>query len=122
MSVIQAFRSTLTTMLSVFSTSIDEDKDILRQYDSNKDKKRTETTEDSSNFGPLFYHAVRLRLREKILIQSAIDYLDHYQLSIHAGQVEFQLEMKLKQREEEDLAEKKRIEFMEKVHLQAARK
>ena len=129
MSVVQAFRSTLTTMLSVFSTSIDEDKDILRQYDSNyqddkdkKQKKRTKTTEGSSNFGPLFYHAVRLRLREKILIQSAIDYLDHYQVSIHAGQVEFQLEMKLKQREEEDLAEKKRIEFMEEVHLQAARK
>lgn len=123
-SVIQAFRSTLTRMLSAFSTSIDEDKSIVKEYE-NKPKHKVKRGKDRkstrSNYGPLFYHAVRLRLREKILIKSAIDYLDDYQALIYSGDVEFQLETKLKQREEEDLAEQKRIKFMEDVQLQAAR-
>lgn len=127
-SVIQAFRSTLTRMLSSFSTSIEEDKDILKvcendvKLETKKEKKETKQKGEKKKAGLLYCHAVRLRLREKSLIKSAVDYLDDYETHIQTGKVEFQLEMKLKQREQEDLAEKARIEFIQRVNDRAATK
>jgi hypothetical protein len=110
LSVISAFRSSLNTMLKAFSTSQDEDREILREFDS----------ATKSSLGPIYASAVRLRLREKALMLSAIEFLDSYEESVHSGAVEFQLEMKIKEREVEDLREKERQKFAEEVKLKAA--
>lgn len=110
LSVISAFRSSLYTMLKAFSTSQEEDREILREYDSGI----------SSGLGPIHASAVRLRLREKALMISAIEFLDSYEESVKTGAVEFQLEMKIKEREVEDLREKERQKFAEEVKMKAA--
>ena len=109
--VVQAFRNTLYTMLKAFPTTLEEDRETLK---GNKNKGENPT------HGPLFFSAIRLRLREKALITNALSFLDEYEESVKSGAVEFQIELKRKEREIEDIAEAERIKFAEEIQRLAA--
>lgn len=59
--------------------------------------------------------AVQLRLREKYLLRDALSGLDVYEKEVEEGKVEYQLEQKMKERQEQDAREKVRRELIAEI-------
>ena len=108
LSMIKTFRNSLTNMLNAYTTSLEDDRLILR------DK------EVLTKNGYVFISAVRLRSREKSLLKSVLGFLDEYEIAVMTGAVEFQIELKVKEREEADRMENDRLEFLTEVQKKAA--
>ena len=105
LNVIETFRVTLQNLLSAYSTTYEEDEFILKEKEN--------IVEDG--YGPVYLGAIRLRMREKQLLISTIQFLDdHYNQTI-SGNVPFQIEMKRQERIEADRRSAVRAQFVQDV-------
>jgi hypothetical protein len=109
MAVVSAFRSTINNLLHAYPSTIEEDKELLRNHHA-----------DVAHLSNTMVGAISVRLREKEVLASTLEFLDEYEDSVRAGDVEFQLEMKQMEREEADKKEEERKAFAKTVQEQAA--
>jgi hypothetical protein len=109
--VITALRSSLISMLGSYPTTKDEDHEIL--LDARAGIK-------FADYGPVTLGAISLRLREKELLHSALEWLDRHQEKVSAGNMTFQLEQKALERAEADKRAEAHRLFIEEVQRQAA--
>jgi hypothetical protein len=103
MNVIAAFRSSVGGLMTSYPTTLDEDRAAAR-----------------SEQGPVMREAVRLRVREKEMLLSALDFLDEHENAVLNGSVPFQLQLKMKEREESDRREAAHQAFIAEVRARAA--
>lgn len=102
--VVQAFRETLLNILAAYPTTIEDDLKFLQEQPINDE-----------NVGVIMYQAVRLRLREKELIQNTLAYLKEHEFNVRNGTIPFQLDLKRLERDEADRQERAHKEFIEEV-------
>ena len=112
--VIEGFRQTLRNMLSAYPSTIEEDQQIIQE--------KMNDHSASSETGAIMIGAVKLRLREKELIQNTIEYLNEYEIDINNGNSTaiFQLKLKQLEREEADRREEAHRKFVEEVQNRAS--
>lgn len=104
MNVVSAFRSSVGGLIASYPTSLEEDRASLH--------------EDIS-LGPIMREAVRLKIREKELLHSALDFLDEHEQAVVNGSVPFQLALKMKEREASDRREEAHKAFVAEVRARA---
>lgn len=109
-SVIQALRSSVIGMLSSFPHTIEQDRELLRDNEAGV----------GEGLGVVTVGAIQLRMREKELMLSALQFLADLEQKMTNGTVVFQLEMKTRERAEADVKEAERKLFMEEVKRRAA--
>lgn len=97
-------------MLQNYPSTIDEDRELLRNH-------HNEVGEPLSN---TMLGAISIRLREKELLDSTLDYLRDYEVIVRNNSIDFQLEMKQREREQADIKEAARQEFMREIRERAA--
>eukprot|EP01041_Mallomonas_annulata_P007399 gene7399-15106_t len=119
--VIAAFRSTVSQMLAAYPHTIELDRcGGVAFGDGHCDVELgTETdTMPESQLGPVMQAAIRLRLREKVLLSDVLSYLNDHEESTKNGTVKFQLDIKKAEREVADrrlIEHKKFIEEVERL-------
>lgn len=106
--VVTALRSSVQGLLASYPTTYEEDQRILRELDAGV-----------STLGPIMAAAVKLRAREKDILNSALTSLDIHEAAVRNGTVLFQLEMKAQERVEEDIRAAEHKVFMEQVRARA---
>lgn len=135
----KAFRNSLHRLLDSYSTTSTEDENILSQYDvtqgestrkNKEDNKGNKGNKDSDGnkgseegvgvLGPILTSVIRLRLREKNILLSALTFLDTHEKAIHNGTVPFQLELKAKERIDANKREEERIAFIQEIQKRVA--
>lgn len=148
--VIQALRGSIQSLLAAYPTTIQEDQQLIQLYEQeleaattmsqldvdvdevevdkmNEDdtpprQSDTSTSTSTSGLGPVTYHAVRLRVREKLILQNALQMLDDHEGHVRAGNVTFQLELKQQERAEADLRAEAHRKFNEEVRRLASQR
>ena len=108
--VIDTFRNTLNNLLVSYSTTYEEDVAILKE----KEKVVVD------GYGPVFLGAIRLRMREKQLLISTLDFLNDHENKTLSGDITFQLELKIKERVEADIRTALRAQFVKDVKKRLA--
>jgi hypothetical protein len=108
MSVITALRSSVHGLLASYPTTMEEDQRLLRDIDAGV-----------SSLGPITAAAVKLRVREKDILHSALAVLDDHEAAVNNGTVPFQLAMKAQERIEEDIRAEAHKKFMAEVQARA---
>jgi hypothetical protein len=76
--------------------------------------------EVDSNIGEVMRGAFRLRIREKELLESTLDFLGEHEEACRNGLVAFQLDDKAKERIDSDMREAARLEFQKQIRDAAA--
>lgn len=109
LAVVSAFRGTITNLLHSYPSTIAEDQELLRNHHS-----------EVIHLSNTMVGAISVRLREKEVLAETLLFLDQYEPMVRGGDVEFQLEMKQKEREEADKKEIERKAFAKTVQEQAA--
>jgi hypothetical protein len=105
LAVIDAFRKSISGLLSNYASTVEEDREILA----------SQKYEKSS----ISYNAVLYRLREKELLVATNDYFDQYEIAVKNGSVYFQLEEKARERAIADIREIEHNRFMEEIRERA---
>lgn len=113
LNVIEAFRSTLYNLLSSYPTSPEEDRAVLRE---------AEQCEKDCEHGPIYLGAIRLRLREKELLQATLDFLDDHENKTVNNEIPFQLDIKRQEREIADRIAAEHAAFVAEIKRLAAEK
>lgn len=106
MSVIKALGDSIQSLLAVFPSTLQEDRELLLRRD----------------FGSVVEGAVVLRMREKQLLYSALQFLQDHEEAMRNGTVVFQLEEKARQRVIADLRLEEHRKFMAEVQERARRR
>lgn len=112
--VVAALRSSINSMLAAYPTTVEEDTEILLDHRAGIKNHKTE------NLGPVTVAAIGLRLREKELLVSALDFLEDHQAKVNSENITFQLEEKVLERIEADKRAEAHRLFIEEVQRQAA--
>ena len=110
--VIEAFENSLSSLLSAYPTTYEEDRAILREKED----------VNSDGYGPVYLGAIRLRLREKELLLATLSFLENHKNKTLHGDVPFQIEIKRKEREEADKRNAERQEFIDAIEKRTAEK
>lgn len=114
--VVRAFENSLHSLLGAYPHTADEDRKILRKRELMKEGNNED---GSDNIGHIIMSAVRLRLREKEMLQSALSFLADHELAIMNGTIPFQLELKAQERIEANLREEEHQRFIADVQRRA---
>lgn len=109
--VINALRNSIHGLLSNYPTTIYEDLKLMQRYENNDIP--------TEEVGPVTYNAVKLRYREKEILQSAVEFLADYEAAVNNNTVAYQIELKLEERKQADLREAARQEFLALVQERA---
>lgn len=104
MSVIKAFRGSINGLLDSYPSRIEEDRQSL---------------DDADHLGPIMIEALKLKVREKEMLLSSLQFLGEYEQDVLGGKVSFQLLMKMKEREESDRREEAHRRFVAEVRAKA---
>jgi len=107
MMVIEAFRSIVHQMLSGYPNTIEEDEEIMN-------------TSFESDVGPMMISAVRLRLREKLLLKEVLSFLDDHEQAVRNSSVIFQLEQRKIEREAADNRLEAHKQFIDEIKRKAS--
>lgn len=83
--VIESLRKSIHALLNSYSSSVYDDMKIV---------------DSSSGYGLTKLNAVKLRLREKLLLNSALEFLEVHENKLRDGSLQFQLDLKVLEREE----------------------
>lgn len=102
--VMNAFRTSVQGLLSGYPTSREEDKVMLA----------------AGGMGSVLRGAIQLRMREKEMLYSILDFITEHELACSNGSVVFQLEEKVKQRLEADERQAEHARFKEKIQIMAS--
>ena len=135
-----AFKNSLHRLLDSYVTTSQEDSDILEKQDEINDRHggdndddrddRNDRDEKDSNggdggdkvslLGPVLTSVIRLRLREKKILLSALSFLDIHEKAIHNGTVPFQLNLKAQERIDANRREEERQKFLLEIQKRIA--
>ena len=105
--VVAALRSSVQGLLAGYPSTKLEDEDEV-------------ANEGEGSIGEVMRGAVRLRIREKELLESTLVFLDEHEEACQNGLVAFQLEDKAKERIDSDAREAARLEFQKQIRDAAA--
>lgn len=108
--VINAMRKSIKSLLSTYVTTVEEDEEILSM----------QTNKQHDKLGSIMLGAVKMRLREKQLLHSAIAYMDEREEAVKNGSVVFQIELKARERVEASRREEQYQLYLEEVRRKAA--
>lgn len=108
--VIGALKASLQGMLHGYPTTVEEDRELLLDNRAGV----------GAQLGQVMQGVVKMRLREKELLLSALHFLDLHEEAINNGTVVFQLEEKARQRAEADERERAHQEFLAEIKAKAA--
>ena len=98
--VISAFRESISSMISAYPSTEDEDRAILK--DVSYDEHTKQAKDGSFRMGPILTNAVHVRLREKMMLSETLKGLTVYETEMEEGAIEYQLERKRQERLDQD--------------------
>jgi len=107
LNVVEALRNSIHGLLASYPTTHEEDTAYLRDH------------KDPEIVGSIMLSAVNLRLREKDLLLSALDFLVDHEVNARNGSLHFQLELKSQERAEAVIREEAHKLFLEDVRRRA---
>lgn len=116
--VVTALRNSIYGLLASYPTTLEEDELILSNNDKMDDDDAS-TTASAPSLGPIMTAAVTLRLREKSILYSALDFLKDHEAAVRNGSVPFQLELKALERVQADLREAEHKKFVADIQARA---
>jgi hypothetical protein len=87
----------------------------MASYPTTRDEDVSLLATMSESEGPILRAAVTLRLREKDLLLSALDFLEEHEMRVKNGSVYFQLEEKAKEREQATIREEEHKKYLEEI-------
>lgn len=124
LSVIGAFRTSLHRLLDSYPTSSGDDEEILKVQSEDKmqGRDRGKGGRGGGDPGPILTSVVRLRLREKNILLSALYFLEDHERAVDNGTVPFQLELKAQERLDANRREEERQQFILEVQRRAVLK
>ena len=93
-----------------YPSTIEEDRELLLNHHNDVGEALSNT----------MLGAVSIRLREKEMLDSTLEYLHTYEVIVRNNSIDFQLEMKQIEREEADIKENARQEFIREIRERAA--
>jgi hypothetical protein len=93
LNVIETFQNTLFGLLQSYPTTLEEDELLLKQKEDVA----------SDGYGPVYLGAIRLRMREKQLLLSTLQFLENHRNDTLSNRVPYQIEIKRIEREAADL-------------------
>jgi hypothetical protein len=106
LNVVEALRNSLHGLLSLYPTTIEEDQALLDNY--------------NNDFGQIMQASIEMRLREKLLLSSALDFINEHEIQVKNGTLPFQIDLKRKERIEADRAEEEHLKYIEEIRRKAA--
>jgi len=112
LNVVETFQNTVSNLLHTYPTTLEEDEILLKEKEDI----------DSDGYGPVFLGAIRLRMREKQLLLSTLQYLEDHKNDTLTGKVPFQIELKRLEREEADLRSIERQELIDAIEKRSDEK
>ena len=110
LAVVSAFRKTIAGLLARYPTTVDQDRELLRDH----------FADVGTPLSTTMIGAINVRRREKEILVDTLGFLDAYEQEVLGGRVQFQLELKMREREISDRREEARVAFMREVQEQAA--
>ena len=127
LAVVRAFENSLHSLLGAYPHTADEDRKILRKKELMKEREgggeggegEEGEGQGEGKIGHIIMSAVRLRLREKEMLQSTLTFLADHELAIMNGTIPFQLELKAQERIEANLREEEHQRFIADVQRRA---
>jgi hypothetical protein len=93
LNVIETFQNTLSGLLQSYPTTLEEDELLLKQKEDVA----------SDGYGPVYLGAIRLRMREKQLLLSTLQFLENHKNDTLSNRVPYQIEIKRIEREAANL-------------------
>lgn len=108
MNVVNALRNSINGLLSSYPNTLEEDLHMLNDIQNG-----------DVEYGPIMISAIQLRLREKQLLYSALDFLLNHEDAVNNGTISFQLEIKKQERIQADIRAAEHKRFMEDVKARA---
>lgn len=108
MNVINALRGSIHSLLSDYPTTLEEDQLTLIDIQNG-----------DIEYGPIMISAIQLRLREKQVLHSALDFLEDHEVAVNNGTIPFQLELKMQERIAADIRAAAHKAFIEEIQKRA---
>jgi hypothetical protein len=133
LNVINALRGSIHGLLASYPTTVEMDESILKQYESAAQDAELGDVGDGGvdgdgddgagrgrGGGPILRGAVRLRLREKTILLSALESLAAHEMAVLNGSIPFQLALKAQERVEATERERVMREYVEEILRRSA--
>jgi hypothetical protein len=112
LAVINSFQDSIGGLLASYTTSQEKDLELLKRHDVSEPG-------SPGRLGPILEAAITLRYRDKQMLLSVLHFLEAYRETVAAGDITFQIDAKIREREVANERDAEKKAYVEKVLKQA---